>query len=413
MSQQDIFNIQTDAASITHKGLVRKENEDNMGYAHTPNGHVFVVCDGMGGHVGGKEASQTAVNAILEFMKAKPYVNIPKAIAEAIKYANKKVYEKAQQNPSLKGMGTTVVMAVVKDDKIYIGHVGDSRIYLFTDGKLVQLTKDHSFVQKLYDMGIINEEEKRKHPRKNEITRALGLNATVTPAVPAEPLLLKNNDILLLCSDGLTDMVEDQHIARILGENPDVKQAAQKLIKAALEGGGKDNVTLQLIKITNSNYKESIYPGKTKTSIHEDITLIDENNTHALKHLHTPARKNRLAGSQKILWLGGLLLFSLLGVTAIWKISHRPAPPVSVQEPPKMEEDEAVRTNSLPASQEKKIRTKTEKARAITKPETNPKQAAASAADSVVPSGQSAPNKTTPPLPKNIKPSKNEANRNP
>jgi len=320
MRKQDIFNPATDVVSISHTGNVRKENEDSFGYALTPNGHVFVVCDGMGGHVGGKEASETAVHAIMEFLSRKTFADIPTAIREAVQYANRAVYEKALQNPHLRGMGTTVVMAVIKDDKVYIGHAGDSRIYLFTDGNLIQLTKDHSLVQKLYEMGIISREDMRTHPRKNEITRALGLKPDIQPDVPQEPLLLKNNDILLLCTDGLTDMADDETIRKILAESPGIKEAGQKLLRHALQAGGKDNITLQLIKITNSNYKETIYPGKEKTSIHDDITLIDENNTYRPQQTQTRISPAEFLTRSKI--IGLIALLSLLSIAWwLWKRS--------------------------------------------------------------------------------------------
>ena len=311
MNTNDIFNFKQDTAAITNVGLVRKENEDNFGYAYTNNGHVFVVCDGMGGHVGGKEASSTAVNAIMNFFSSKIFLNIPKGMEEAMKYANKAVFDKALNNTNLKGMGTTIVMVVIKEDKVYVGHVGDSRIYLLTDNNLIRLTKDHSYVQELFDRGIISNEEMRTHSRKNEITKALGLTQEVEPEVTKEPLLLKNGDTLLLCSDGLTDMVDDANIREVLITNNNVGDAAQQLLHMALTAGGKDNITMQLIKITNSNYKDSIYENKNNINQREldQDTLVDE---HVISNSFNDVEKTGI--NIKSFYKNPLLLAGVIGV---------------------------------------------------------------------------------------------------
>jgi len=327
MKTNDIFNFNNDTAAISDVGLVRKQNEDSFGYTHANNSHVFVVCDGMGGHVGGKIASETAVNAIMNFFNSNLLINIPKGMEEAIKYANKAVYEKARQNPDLKGMGTTIVLTIIKEDKVYIGYVGDSRIYLFTDNKLIRLTKDHSYVQELFNRGIITDDEMRYHSRKNEITRALGLIEDVEPEVAKNPLLLKNGDVLLLCSDGLTDMVDDTNIRQVMTTTPDVKKAAKQLLNMALSAGGKDNTTIQLIKITNSNYKESIYINQNNVSNDKvaanDVTLIDENPVRITSNNIKPAQNksffnNINFNNPKVLGIiiGGLALLLFL----IWEI---------------------------------------------------------------------------------------------
>jgi len=283
MKMQNIFDIQNDTASVTHVGLIRRENEDNLGFAETPNGRVFVVCDGMGGHVGGKQASALAVEAIIKFMGSGVYGNITAAMEQAIKYANQVVFEAAEKNPNLRGMGTTVVMAVVKEDKIYIAHVGDSRIYLLSDNQLYRLTKDHSLVQELFDRGIISNEEMKHHSRKNEITKALGLGPGVEPEVNPEPLLLKNGDKLLLCSDGLSDMVDDLVIREVLIKHgSDVKSASKELLNIALNNGGKDNITFQLIHITNSNYKESVFKDRSNEELPAQAGLKYDNDTEEI-----------------------------------------------------------------------------------------------------------------------------------
>ncbi len=323
MKNKGIFDVQNDTASVTHVGLVRKENEDNLGFAETPNGSVFVVCDGMGGHVGGKQASALAVDAIIRFMGAGKYNDIKEAMTQAIKYANKVVYETAEKNPALHGMGTTVVMVVVQDDKIYIAHVGDSRIYLLSDEQLYRLTKDHSFVQELFDRGIINNEEMQYHSRKNEITKALGLGPGVEPEVSPEPLRLKNGDKILLCSDGLSDMVDDFTIREVLLKYPnDVKAASKELLQIALNNGGKDNITFQIIHITNSNYKESIFEDKS------NVPLPPYTSDHKPFELPDSGLKQAKGGilPKKALWAGvGILVLLMASILylVMWP-AHKP-----------------------------------------------------------------------------------------
>jgi len=262
MKTNVIFNIQNDTCSLTHVGKIRKNNEDNFGYAETPNGDVFVVCDGMGGHVGGQIASAIAVESIIEFLNKEKKLCITSAMSEAIKLANSNIRRKALEKPELKGMGTTVVLLVIQKDRVYIAHVGDSRIYLLSNHKLYRLTKDHSYVQDMVDNKLITPKEAETHSKKNIITRALGIKADVEPEVEEEPLLLKNGDTLLLCSDGLTDMINDETIESELNKQDSVKEAGKILIDLALQAGGKDNITLQLIRISKSNNKKSIFKNK-------------------------------------------------------------------------------------------------------------------------------------------------------
>jgi len=308
---RDIIDIKTATAGLTHTGRVRRQNEDNLGYARTPHGHVFTVCDGMGGHAGGREASATAVKAILEYLSAADKDDPVKLLDEALRHANRRIYEKAASDSRLQGMGTTAVIVLVQGDKVYTAHVGDSRIYLFTDGRLIQLTKDHSLVQRLYEDGIISKGEMRTHSRKNEITKALGLRPAVEPEVNPKPHLLKNGDTLLLCTDGLTDMVDDESIRRILAARPDVKEAARELVQEALDAGGKDNVTLQLIKITNSPHQKTVFHAPEDPRIHQEITLIDESFARK-KQLPPPAEKSTQKRVTRIA-LAGLALLLLLG----------------------------------------------------------------------------------------------------
>jgi serine/threonine protein phosphatase PrpC len=152
INSESILDYKNDVASLTDVGKVREANEDNLGFAQTPNGDVFVVCDGMGGHVGGQVASTIAVESVIEYFSSEEKPNIFIAINEAIIYANRRIIEKWAEQPELKGMGTTLVLIVIQNGELYLGHVGDSRAYLFTDDKLHRITKDHSYVQGLVDM---------------------------------------------------------------------------------------------------------------------------------------------------------------------------------------------------------------------------------------------------------------------
>ena len=185
---------------LTHVGLVRKANEDACGQVNssTKNGHVFIVCDGMGGHVGGAIASTTAVNCIIDFFNKEYYENIYLAIEKSISFANEQIFLRSQAEPELKGMGTTCTVLVQREDKIFIGHVGDSRIYIQSDDQLFRLTKDHSYVQTLVDKGELTDEEMESHPRKNELTKALGIDDNVSVEVCSEPIISKNGDKFLI-----------------------------------------------------------------------------------------------------------------------------------------------------------------------------------------------------------------------
>jgi serine/threonine protein phosphatase PrpC len=243
---------------LTDVGLVRKANEDSMGSAQTRNGHVFVVCDGMGGHVGGATASSIAVKSILEFMDSQDLTDIPSGIYSAIQFANEQIYATAQMDPNLKGMGTTCTVLVVNGDHVHIGHVGDSRIYLFTDGGLHRITKDHSFVQSLVDQGIIPDSEAENHPRKNELLKALGIRPNVEPTVNEQPIQPKVGDVFMMCSDGLCGLVNDASMKKILREGS-LEHQATTLINAAKAAGGHDNITVQLIEIAASPFTASVF----------------------------------------------------------------------------------------------------------------------------------------------------------
>lgn len=246
-------------------GLVRKAQEDSHDMKlKTPNGDVFVVCDGMGGHVGGATASDLAVKNIIEYLNSEKYEDPIAALDNALKRANDQILGFAAEHPEFKGMGTTACILLLQSDCAYLAHVGDSRIYLY-DGKeqkLHRVTKDHSYVQTLVDAEQISDEEAEHHPNKNRILKALG----VVPSSSLQPSFNqghpRNGDIFLICSDGLSGMIPDRTIERVLQQNSSLEARGEMLINLAMEGetvhpGGQDNCTLELIQIDNSAWTDT------------------------------------------------------------------------------------------------------------------------------------------------------------
>jgi serine/threonine protein phosphatase PrpC len=236
--------------SLTDVGRVRKANEDSCGEYKTPHGTLLIVCDGMGGHVGGAVASTTAVEKVYEYInKRDSSLGYQALLQEAIIFANEQVFGLSTVKPELKGMGTTCVVVLISDSGlVYHAHVGDSRLYLLRDKGIKRVTKDHSLVQLLHDQGQITEDEMETHPNKNQILKAIGTDFDLRPEVCKEPMQMFENDILLICSDGLCGMVHDRDIARITYANiSNLENATQLLIDEANNNGGKDNITATLV----------------------------------------------------------------------------------------------------------------------------------------------------------------------
>jgi len=259
-----MINLTKDIISATDIGLVREANEDSCGTAETPNGILCIVCDGMGGHAGGAEASRIAVNCIIQYLSKETYPDIRQALREALDFANVQIIGAASENSELKGMGTTACVLLIQNDCVWLAHVGDSRIYLYVanDKHLYRLTKDHSYVQGLVDQGIIYEEEAEHHPDKNRILKALGIKEDLQPDIAERPVLPAKGDIFLNCSDGLSGMVYDKEIEAILSAKTELKEKETVLMTAAKSAGGLDNITFQLIKVSNSPHKKSVFESK-------------------------------------------------------------------------------------------------------------------------------------------------------
>lgn len=260
--------------SATDVGCVRSNNEDYLGYFQTPNGHLFVVCDGMGGHKAGEKASQLSVEVFKNFFNNTYYHSPQEALYQAAQKANQVVYETAQKFADFAGMGTTLVAALIRDNAVFYVHIGDSRLYYYEQSTqtLHRITKDHSFVQELVDKGIITEQEAELHPRKNEIKRAVGIHPQVEPEVGLYPLHPADNDLMLLCSDGLNSMITDQQIKEIIADNSlKIIQKAQKLIETAKNAGGYDNITVQLLRFYAQNRTKAILPATKNTSTQPNV----------------------------------------------------------------------------------------------------------------------------------------------
>lgn len=233
---------------VTDVGQRRTTNQDFVYASEEPVGNLpnlFVVADGMGGHKAGDMASRYTVEVILESVRMDKEQNPIKVIRKAIEKANTKVLEKASQDANLAGMGTTVVVATVIGHYIYVANVGDSRLYLIRD-KIEQITKDHSLVEEMVRIGEINREQARNHPDKNIITRAIGARYRVS--IDFFDMRLEPGDVILMCSDGLSNMLEDKEIEDIIKDGRDLPETALALIGKANQNGGKDNIAVVLIE---------------------------------------------------------------------------------------------------------------------------------------------------------------------
>lgn len=233
------------AAALSHTGNVRTSNEDAYGYCLDAG--VFAVCDGMGGAAAGEVASRLAVDTLIERLCAvTSREDRGIALEESIAAANRLVHTQAAQDASLQGMGTTLVAVAIQDDQALIGHVGDSRCYLFRAGQLTRQTNDHSLVDEQVRLGHMTQADADRSPLRNVITRAIGTQNAVEPDITDLPL--ESGDILLLCSDGLTREVPEACIAAILHSPGTVEEQCHRLIDAANDAGSRDNVTAILVQ---------------------------------------------------------------------------------------------------------------------------------------------------------------------
>jgi PPM family protein phosphatase len=252
------MRMEVSAHGLTHVGRQRQHNED--AFLVESGAKLFLVADGMGGHAAGEIASRIAVDSISEFILHtkeddgtwphaydEHYTRTTNRLMAALRMANQRVLEAMKKDARLRGMGTTVVACMADDEKMSVAHVGDSRAYLIRGGQLSRITNDHSWVFEQVQAGMLTEAEAEKHPLRNVITRALGGALQVTP--DASEISAQKGDVFLLCSDGLTGMVPENEILRVVTANAsDLQKACQQLIDAANERGGLDNVTAVLVR---------------------------------------------------------------------------------------------------------------------------------------------------------------------
>lgn len=227
---------------VSKTGLVRQRNEDRF-YAKGP---LLIVADGMGGYTGGEYASTMVVDTIVDVIERADIITVD-VLREAILEANRMVFQKSQSYKELEGMGTTAVVAYVKDDTLLWAHVGDSRLYIYGDSQLRRMTNDHSMVQELVNAGTITEAEVIHHPKRNMLTRAIGVYDTVE--VDTGMVEVHEGERILLCSDGLSGYIEESRIEEILSEESSESRVLEDLVQLVYDAGARDNVTIILGRI--------------------------------------------------------------------------------------------------------------------------------------------------------------------
>ena len=260
MSTSDSPTLQLNYAGKTDVGVRRTHNEDNLFLM--PELQLFAVADGMGGHASGEVASQIAVDTVQEFFRDQdgdeditwPYkenTDYPfqaNLLVTAVRYANRRVFEKALEGAQYKGMGTTFVAILFKDDSYYVAHVGDSRCYRIRNGEIAQITEDHSLLNDYKKMAKLTPEEEKNFPHKNIIVRALGMKDSVLVDMGTDPI--EEQDLYLLCSDGLSGEIEDDGLLDIaLKHWDDLDTMCDTMIQEACANGGKDNITAIVVKV--------------------------------------------------------------------------------------------------------------------------------------------------------------------
>ncbi len=237
-------------AAKTDVGKERKMNQDFY-LVSEEQPALFVLCDGMGGHQSGDVASRTAAESMETYIRLQSTLDLSEEKAatmlrNAVSYANNIVYNRALECEAFAGMGTTTDVCLLDFDMLYIAHVGDSRVYLMRDGMLSQLTTDHSLVEEMVQKGLISKEEATSHPKKHIITRAVGTNASVESDCISLPL--RQDDLILMCSDGLSNMLSDTEIKHLLISDQSLDNVVSNLITKANENGGHDNITAIVFK---------------------------------------------------------------------------------------------------------------------------------------------------------------------
>ncbi len=247
-------------AALSDIGCLRANNEDNYSYWESSRseqfkrtGRLAVVADGMGGHEGGQEASRIAVETVKQVYSDASSGDPREWLLAGLHAAHRNILLYGSKHPLLQGLGTTCTAIALLGNDLYFAHIGDSRLYLLRDSHMECLTRDHSYVGRLLDYGIIGAAEAAVHPQRNILLKALGVGAEIEPEISAQPTPLQNDDILLLCTDGLWSMVSEDEIQAALAAGT-LSQACQAIVDKAKEHGGPDNITLQLIRISGKTH---------------------------------------------------------------------------------------------------------------------------------------------------------------
>ena len=288
--------IVAEEAHKTDTGRQRHANEDSY-FARAP---LFAVADGMGGAQAGEVASRIAAGAFERRGRVSDEKPAEGQLEEIAQAANREIHQLAQEDSSRAGMGTTLTSAVLRDDEVSLGHVGDSRAYVLRDGQLKRLTKDHSLVEELRRQGRLTEEQAEEHPQRSIITRALGPEPNVNVDTMTFPA--KDGDVFLLCSDGLTTMVSDDEIRQILTEARTLRSGVSKLIEAANRGGGRDNITAVAFRVADADAKEGEESATLISRTAEQAGLTGERVRAATDRMRgrgampAPARRRRFLG---------------------------------------------------------------------------------------------------------------------
>lgn len=241
-------------AAKTDVGLKRTHNEDSFACYEPDDGSIdskgsfFVIADGMGGHAAGEVASKLTVDLMIDVFKAEENNDVSFFLKNIFIRTNAEIFRKARNTHKLNGMGTTCTAMIIKNNQAFIAHVGDSRAYIIREGKINQLTEDHSLVWEMMKAGIIDKDQIKQHPQRNVITRSMGFELSVETDIITPPLELMSGDKLILCSDGLNGMVTDEVINNVASSYKPEK-ACNELVKIANSNGGSDNVTLIIVKV--------------------------------------------------------------------------------------------------------------------------------------------------------------------
>ncbi len=256
----------------TQVGRSKQVNDNFSGNFQTPNGDLFIVCNGYGGNVGGATASRMTTESIKVFFQHQVYYNLKEALSQSLLFANSQIQTHSLQNPDLEGMSSSVVIVLIKGDDIFYTHVGDCRLYLMRNKAIRKLTRDHTFVQQLINQGAIDEDEAKFHPRKREVNKTIGLLKESEKSNDSDVFRFEKGDVLLLSTQGLHGTLHDYDIELILKIDEAAQNKADELIKALVSAEGDDNATAMVINFTDA--KDLLIP----VNIPIDGNQIDNNN---------------------------------------------------------------------------------------------------------------------------------------